>query len=71
MRDLMEARLSELDDAAVVMDLVIVGSMVVISAQGLAQGVYPISANWTTIRSVALHSLLTGYGLHDACPGDG
>jgi len=70
-RDLIEAGLSELDGAAVVMELVMVGRVVGVSAQGLAQGVYPISATWTTMRSVALHALLTGDVSRDACPGDG
>jgi hypothetical protein len=70
-RDLIEAGLSELDDAAVAMDLVMVGSMPGVSAQGLAQIVYPTSATWTTVWRVVLRSLLTGYVSRDACPGDG
>jgi hypothetical protein len=70
-RDLIEAGLSELDDAAVAMDLVMVGLMPGVSALGLAQFVYPISATWTTVWRVALRSLLTGHISRDACPGDG
>ncbi len=70
-RDLIEAGLNELDDAVVAMDLVVAGSMDGASVQRLVRCVYPISATWTTIRRVALHSLLTCSGLHDACPGDG
>lgn len=66
-----EAGLSELGDAAVAMDLVVVGLMQNASAQDSAPGIYPISATWTTVRSVALHSLLTGCGSRDACPGGG
>jgi hypothetical protein len=71
-RDLIEAGLSELGDAVVViMDLVVVGSMAGVSAQGLARSVYPQSATWATIQRVALHSLLTGYGSCGVRPGDG
>jgi hypothetical protein len=70
-RDLIEAGLSELDDAVVAMDLMMIGSIAGGSVQGLARSAYPISATWTTMRSVALYSLLTGYVSRDACQGDG
>lgn len=69
-RDLIEAGLSELDDAVVAMDLVVVGSMQGVIAQGLARSAYPIFATWAVLQRVALLFVLTGYSSRYGCPGD-
>lgn len=64
MRDLIEAGLSELADAVVVvMDLVVAGSMASISVQGQAPRIDTVSAACTPLWKVAFRTLLTDYGM--------
>jgi hypothetical protein len=69
-RDLIEAGLSELADAVVVMGFFVAGWVPNSSAQGVSRRVQPRLAAPNILRRVAL-CLLEGFVLHDAYPDGG